>query len=361
LHPIGRALSKALNAALTERGVLPLDFYPDFIKQDDPASGFNTSAYDARFSTGYWALHNRFAVLVETHSWKDYPTRVRVTHDAVVALSDMMARDGKSWRALTLEADERAMRLGGQDVVLSYEDGPHFTIIDFRGYAYTREPSATSGALVTRYDPTKPQIWRVPLYDTVNPKITVHVPRGGYLVPPAHAAWVAERLAVHGIVFDRIPKAAQNAPVEVFRASAVTFSKEPFETHSTAELIGQWQPENRDLPAGSLFVPIAQPNARLVLALLEPRSPDSYAAWGFFNGAFEQKEYMEPYVAEQVAGEMLHADPELAAAFKKRLAEDAEFAKDPSARLDFFYRRHPSWDERYNLYPVYRTQGSSPH
>ena len=360
LHPVGRALSKSLNAALTERGTLPLDFYPDFIKQDDPTSGFNTFAYDARFSTGYWALHNRFAVLVETHSWKDYPTRVRVTHDTIVALSDMMTRDGKSWRALTLEADERAMRLGGQDIALSYEDGPHFTTIDFRGYAYTREPSAISGGLVTRYDPTKPQIWRVPLYDTVNPKTIVRVPRGGYVVPPAHAAWVAERLAVHGIVFDRIPKAAPNAAVETFRASAVTFSKEPFETHSTVELTGQWRPENRDLTVGSLFVPIAQPNARLVLALLEPQSRASYAAWGFFNAAFEQKEYMEPYVAEQVAREMLHSDPELAAAFKKRLAEDADFAKDPGARLDFFYRRHGSWDERYNLYPVYRTANSPP-
>ena len=42
-------------------------------------------------------------------------------------------------------------------------------------------------------------------------------------------------------------------------------------------------------------------------------------------------------------------------AFEKRLAEDPEFVASPEARLDFFYRRHPSWDERLNLYPVYRT------
>jgi len=64
---------------------------------------------------------------------------------------------------------------------------------------------------------------------------------------------------------------------------------------------------------------------------------------------------MEPYVAEQVGREMLASDPSAAAEFKKRLAEDADFAKDPQARLDFFYRRHPSWDDRYNLYPLYRT------
>jgi hypothetical protein len=51
---------------------------------------------------------------------------------------------------------------------------------------------------------------------------------------------------------------------------------------------------------------------------------------------------------------MLAHDPKVAAAFKQRLADDPAFAASPSARLEFFYRRHNSWDERLNLYPVYR-------
>ena len=34
----------------------------------------------------------------------------------------------------------------------------------------------------------------------------------------------------------------------------------------------------------------------------------------------------------------------------------AQPATEAAARLDFFYRRHPSWDERYMLYPIYRTE-----
>jgi hypothetical protein len=64
---------------------------------------------------------------------------------------------------------------------------------------------------------------------------------------------------------------------------------------------------------------------------------------------------MEPYVAEQVAREQLAASPALREAFAARLRDDARFAADPQARLDFFYRRAPSWDERFNLYPVLRT------
>jgi hypothetical protein len=117
---------------------------------------------------------------------------------------------------------------------------------------------------------------------------------------------------------------------------------------------GGWTRETHNIAAGALFVPIAQPLARLIMALLEPRAPDSLAAWGFFNACFEQKEHMEPYVAEQIAREMLAQNPQLRAEFDDRLAQDATFAASPPARLDFFLSRHASRDERYNLYPVFR-------
>jgi hypothetical protein len=103
-------------------------------------------------------------------------------------------------------------------------------------------------------------------------------------------------------------------------------------------------------------VPIGQPLARLIMALLEPQAPDSFAAWGFFNGWFEQKEYLEPYVVEIVAKEMMANDPNLAAEFQRKLAGDPAFAADPAARREFFQRRHASWDQRFNLYPVYRVE-----
>ena len=355
LQPTGRALLTELNDKLTAQGSQPLDFYPDFIVEDDPASGFAAGFNTPRFSTGYWPLRNRFALLVETHSWKDYPTRVRVTRNTIVALAEMISKQGASWRAATLEADKRAERLGGTEVPLDFENGPHVKMIDFRGCAYTREPSAISGGWVIHYDTSRPQIWHVPLKDTLVPRITVTAPRGGYIVPAAHAAWVAQKLSLHGIRFEPLQSARTNAAVETFRATRVTYSKASFEGHTTLTLEGGWQAEPRPIPSGSLFVPIAQPNSRLVMTLLEPRSPDSLAAWGFFDTAFENKEYMEPYVAEPVAREMLARDPQLAELFRKRLAEDPEFAANPQARLDFFYRRHPSWDERLNLYPVYRT------
>jgi hypothetical protein len=90
------------------------------------------------------------------------------------------------------------------------------------------------------------------------------------------------------------------------------------------------------------------------MALLEPQAPDSFLAWGMFNGAFERKEYLEDYVAEEVAREQLAASPELSVEFQKKLADEPAFAASPAARLEFFARLHPSWDQRFGLYPVAR-------
>lgn len=92
----------------------------------------------------------------------------------------------------------------------------------------------------------------------MQPSLTVTTPAGGYIVPAAHAAWMREKLELHGI-------------------------------------------ELRTLT-----------------------------------------EYMEDYVAEEVAREMLKTDPALKAEFERKLAEDPAFAKNPAARLQFFYRRHSS-------------------
>jgi hypothetical protein len=354
LNTVAKALVGELNSRIAAMGALPLDFYPDLVTEDDPASGFALTVYSPRYSTGYWALRNRLGLLVETHSWKNYARRVKVTHDIIITLVNMIDREGSHWRAEAMQADARAQEFGGHSVALDYTNGPHTRMIDFLGYAYTREPSAVSGALATRYDPGKPQVWHVPLRDTIVATASVQAPQHGYIVPAAYSDWVAEKLRLHGIRFEKLAQGKDNMAVETFRATAVSYSKETFEGHTLLTVQGGWKGETRSVPSGSLFVPIAQPKARLVVALLEPQAVDSFAAWGFFATAFEAKEYMEDYVAEQVGAEMLARDPAIAADFKKRLAEDPQFAASPGARLGYFYRRSPSWDERLNLYPVYR-------
>jgi len=355
LREAGRALRDGVVASLAAHGSLPLAFYPSFDVDDDPASGFTDGVSPPRFSTGYFHLRNRFGMLVETHSWKEYPTRVRITHRTVLAVLEQVAARGAAWMKAAREADARAAALAGQPVALDWHATDKARTIEFRGFHYTRTPSEVSGTLMTRYDESHPQVWRLPLRDDVQPHTVVNAPGAGYVVPPGVAGAVGEKLKQHGIAFRALVAAWPKAPVQVFRADKATFGIKPMEGRQRLTLEGRWAAEPRDIAAGALFVPIAQPLARLAMALLEPQAPDALVAWGFFNSAFEQKEYMEPYVAEEVARAQL-ADPAVAAEFARRLAADAAFAKDPAARLDFFYRRHPSWDDRYNLYPVMRIE-----
>jgi hypothetical protein len=349
----GRQLRSGILARLTGLGHLPLPFYPSFRTEDDPTSGFAASAMSPRFSNGYWGMRERLGVLVETHSWKDYATRVRATHDTVLAILEAATHDAGAWTLAAKEAESQATLAGGHEVPLAWEATQRSVPFDFLGVAYTREPSAISGGLVTRYRPDEPEVWTVPFFRELTPSLVVTAPRGGYLVPAAFAPMVAPVLALHGIQALPLSRAFEG-DAEAFRATKATFATAPFEGRFTAKLEGAWAREHREAPAGSLFVPIAQPRARLLMTLLEPRCDDSLAAWGMFNACFERKEYMETYVAEEVAERMLAADPALAAEFTSRLASDAEFAHSPSARLEFFFRRHPSWDERVNLYPILR-------
>jgi hypothetical protein len=358
LRAAGRTLRDGTLARLAKQGSLPLPFYPSFVEGDNPASGFIDGVAPPRFSTGYFHLRNRLAMLVETHSWKDYPTRVRITRNTVIAVMELMAKHGRDWRALADAADARAGHLGGTTQPLTWTASDKVRTIDFRGYAYTRTPSEVSGALMTRYDDRKPQVWKVPLRDEIVPALQVAAPKAGYLVSPAYAEAVAAKLRQHGIVFSRIERALGDAKVESYRDETPTFSAGSSEGRQRLAVDGAWTAETRDIGAGALFVPIAQPKSRLAMALLEPQAPDSMLAWGWFNNAFERKEYMEDYVAEEVARDMLARDPALRATFEKKLQDDPKFAADANARLEFFYRRHTAWDEGYGLYPVFRADAA---
>ncbi len=355
----GLALQADVIRRLEESGFLALPFYPSFVTADRPESGFQVAVSSPRFSTGYWASRNRFGVLVETHSWKPYVRRVQATRATLLAMTGIAARDGKRWLELARQADARSASIGGHTLALAWANTGDVRVTDFAGYAYTRAPSAVSGTDWIRYDESKPEISRVPLQYAVRPDFTAPAPRGGYLVPPEHALWMAPKLALHGIHYEALPGARPGMKVQAFRAASVSRAAASLEGRFLVSVAGEWREESRDIPAGTLFVPIAQPRATVIMGLLEPQAPDSFVAWDYFANAFEAKEYMENYAIEEVAREMLAKDAALAAEFERRLREDPAFAASPAQRLEFFSRRHPARDDQLNLYPVFRVDAGS--
>lgn len=356
LRIAGKILKNELVDRLEQKGHKPIAYYPEFSDWDDPASGLIVYMDTPRYSYGYWSFRNRIGMLVENHSWKDYATRVASSKDAIIATVDAVRKNGRDWLVSAKRLDDENAAMAGEEFVLSHRTTGKSDDIDFLGYSYDRILSDISGQLWTVYDDTFPEVWTIPLYAEVVPDLVIDAPRVGYIVPRAYVAVVEPKLKYHNISYSRISTDWDESVLEMetFRSAKVEFGSSPKEGRMTASVEGKWAPEAISISKGSLFIPIEQSASRILLQIIEPTAPDSLVYWGFFNSVFESKEYMENYMLEVIAREMLANSPDVKAEFEQMIEDDPAFAEDPAARLDFFYKKHPSYDQRLGLYPVVR-------
>lgn len=325
--------------------------------ETDPAAGFSEGAGLPRFSTGYAALHNRAALLLETHMLKDYRTRVLGTEDIITQTLAYIGKTPGKLRQATEEADRETVAAGRaydpvRHLPLTFTQGPGHVPFEFLGCEYHRELSAVSGAMMVSYDPGKPVTFTVPLYNEVLPERQV-VPPLGYLVP---AAWtcVIERLQWHGVKYTTL-REPLTREVETYHFEHAEWQEKSFENHhQIKELTFKPQRRRMTFPAGSALVYLDQPAAKAAIGLLEPDAPDSLLRWGYLDAIFEPKEYADDRIMEVMARDMMAKDPALKAEFENKVRGDASFAASPARRLDFFYQRTPYYDDRLNIYPIGR-------
>lgn len=172
-------------------------------------------------------------------------------------------------------------------------------------------------------------------------------------VVPQEWKFVPEIMTVHGIRLERLVKSV-TAEVESYRFTGVKWPDHPYEGRQCPTYSVQSIKEMRTYPKGTLCVRMNQRAAKVAMHLLEPGSPDSFVAWGFFNAIFEQKEYAESYVMEQTARAMLASDLKLKREFEEKIGADSAFAGNPDVRLNWLYLRSPWGDPWLNKYPVGR-------
>ena len=67
---------------------------------------------------------------------------------------------------------------------------------------------------------------------------------------------------------------------------------------------------------------------RYVIETLEPRSEDSFFAWGFFDAVLGQKEWFSDYVFEEVAEEILKENPEIKTQLEEAKSKEKNLAGD---------------------------------
>ena len=263
---------------------------PSFVENDDPTSGFEVGAPPPRFST---PATGRCATASGCSSrrtrWKDYPNaraKRRATRSSrcSTASRDRRPRPGRPRRARPTRRSGSSAASPSRSTSRPDRTRTHDRFPRLRLHA--REPSAISGALMTRYDETTPADLdgaaarrRQALARRARAEGRLHC------CPAAHAAWVGEKLAVHGIrtlpvSTSAVAKSRRGGlPRDRGRRSAAA----SYEGAPARDAEGRVGAARRaTLPPARCSCPIAQPDgAPASMALLEPQAPDSLVAWGF--------------------------------------------------------------------------------
>ena len=341
--------------AYEKRGHLA-SIYLEFKDDRDPRKGIENFGSGPRFSTGYAALQNRPALLIETHMLKTYENRVQATVDLVELMLEQINRHPAALLAATAKADADVVARAHDvqaSVPLTFKPNPTPTPFELKGYAFSLTHSDISNSDWIQYDPSKPKTYAIENWNGLLPDLSI-TPPAAYAIP---AQWTAiiDKLDAHSIRYQRLDHAA-TIHAEGYQLADPTWASQSFESHlMLRHFTLHTDSADVTLPAGSIIVPMDQREANVAINLLEPQAPDSLLHWGFLNAIFETKEYGEPRVLEKLARDMLAKDPALKAKFEKKLHDDPAFAADTEARLEFFFERSPWYAVQHvGDYPVLR-------
>ena len=273
--------------------------YGNFADREHPEKGWESDTVEARYGTNYFALRNRFAILDENYSYADFRTRVLGSYAFVRAVLGFTAVHLGEMAELAARADRETVDgFAGRPFAVASKLEPLFDVT-IKGYEHVKVPIPPEdrakyppwvGDFLIRPSET-PRDYTAPYLARAVATATVPLPLG-YVVPPAHDEVVAN-LRAHGIQVERLEAPARVA-AERFALAKVELAKSLYQGRVAITLDGKYEAAEVELPAGSHFVDLRQPLARLIPTLLEPTSVDSLAAWGFFNRVLARQWSAEP-------------------------------------------------------------------
>jgi hypothetical protein len=273
--------------------------YGNFADRERPEKGWESDTVEARYGTNYFALRNRFAILDENYSYADFKTRVLGSYAFVRAILAFTAEHLGEMAALAARAESETVEgFLKQPFAVESKLEPLFDVT-IKGFEHVKEPippedkakyPAWVGDFLIKPTDT-PRDYTAPYLARAVATTTVPLPLG-YVVPPANDE-VVDNLRSHGIRVERLLAPARMT-VERFAVDKVELAKSLYQGRVALTIAGKYASEERELPAGSHFVDMRQPLARLIPVLLEPNSVDSLAAWGFFNRVLARQWSSEP-------------------------------------------------------------------
>ncbi len=346
---INRVFEPALYKSMQKKGY---DLIPYVnVWGETPDNGWSEYVDSPRYSSGFGTLWSTFCFVPETHMLKPYKQRVDATYELMVSFIEFTSAN--SHKIKSLRNQTIAKEISQKEFTISWKHNPDkFQNYLFKGFEAGYKRSEVSGLDRLYYDRNKPYEKQIPIYNQFDADIVVKKPEA-YIVPQGW--WkVIELLKINQVEMYRLEKDTE-IEVEVYRIENYESKSIAYESHhinSNVEL--SKTVEKKQFRKGDWYIPMNQKANRFLMETLEPQAMDSYFAWNFFDGIFQQKEGFSAYVFEDIAADFLKKNPELKAKLEEKKKKDSDFAKDAYAQLNFVYENSPWMEPNFMQYPVFR-------
>ena len=306
-----------------------------------------------RYSSGYAALFNTLSFMPETHMLKPYKQRVNSTYDLMVSFIE--AASLKANEIIEHRKVAQANVVAQQKFPLKWvPETTLFREIIFKGYERDSAKSEATGLQKMFYNHDKPFTKKIKFFDVFNGVDLIEKPVA-YIVPYGWLA-VIDLLKLNGVMVSQFKKDTSVTVtayyIDGYKSLALAYEKH----HKNYDIQVSVSKKNQRFLKGDFIVYMNQQSNRYIIEMLEPTGNDSFFAWNFFDGILQQKEGYSDYRWEDIAAGVLKANPALRQKLEEKKLADAKFANNPSAILNFIYKKSVYSENAYLKYPVYRIE-----
>ena len=273
--------------------------YGNFADRERPERGWLNDSVEARYGSNYVALRNRLSLLDESYSYADFRTRVLSSFGLVKAVLEHTGANAARIQALVRQLDRETRDSYPREAFV-----PDWTLeplfdVTVHGFEHTRieltpeERVRFPWLQGFRLQPTATERdYTMPYLARAVARSRVPLP-AGYAVLPGFEE-VVGKLRAHGLALERLLEPARVA-AERFALAGVEPARDLYQGHVLLTLAGRYVAEEAvELPAGTVWVDLRQPLARLAPVLLEPGSVDGLAAFGLFSRSLVRQWSAEP-------------------------------------------------------------------
>ena len=316
-----------------------------------PEEGFSQFMDYPRYSTGYATLFNCLGVMVETHMLKPYKQRVEGTYELMKSMIDITEEQGDKISELrnSALANFQSKKTYPLDWII---DTTKTTTLNFKGFEGHFIESKITGANRLKYDRTKPFTKKISYQNYFKPSLEVKIP-DAYIIPQG---WhnVIDLLKLNAVKM-HVLKRDSTITVESYKIEDYKTREMPFEGHYLHyKVTVSKNNQNITFKKGDVIIKTAQPSFRYIIETLEPQAPDSFFNWNFFDTILQQKEWVSPYVWEDLALKILDKNPKLKVEFEEKKKNEKDFTDQWYAQLDWIHKQSKYYEKAHLQYPIYR-------